>query len=159
MNVVMWAPVVNAGVAVLSAAAASVMWMRARAERQEAARQAKSASDAAVESARSLTAIAEIQRQRHEAAAVQQADEEVEPWVVEDMADSSVEMRLRNTTARSKYGVRVVGPTVDSDDIGFIGPHARKRISAFRIGNGPGARRHQLAPRPRMRRPRALAAV
>lgn len=137
MDVVVWAPVASAAVSIISAAAAGVAWFRARGEREEAARQAGEARRAAVRSAEHLAVIAAVQVEQHKAASLQGADEEIEPWVVDDDTRRGG-MILRNRTGRSKYNIRLAGETVTNrDHFEFIGPYGEKPFNAFRIGNGP----------------------
>ncbi|MDT5079676.1 MAG: hypothetical protein QOJ80_4313 [Mycobacterium sp.] len=140
MNVVMWAPVVSAGVAVASAAAASVMWLRARGERREAARQAKAATNAATESAEHLARIADVHEQQQQTAAKQQSSLERDPWIFRPPAGRGGEGELYNDSETPKYNVNVkilMGDQLfDETTIEYVGPRRSKTVHAISIA-GP----------------------
>jgi hypothetical protein len=99
-----WAPVVSAGVALVSAIAAAVSWWRSRAARDEAARQANIASDSAASAATSLKQLVDVHASRDERQRAREAIAERDPWIPQRDGN---ELSFFNDSPTAKYAVNV----------------------------------------------------
>jgi hypothetical protein len=132
MNVVIWAPVVSAAVAIASGSGAVYSWFRARGEREEAARQAKAATDSASSAAGSLKQVAELLTRRDERQQAREAAVERDPW--SPQRDGN-ELRFVNDSATPKHGVNVKifandQPWID-ETFPYVGPGRPVEIDSY----------------------------
>jgi hypothetical protein len=122
------------------------MWLRAKDEREEAARQrkeaarqAKIATDSAKSAANALTEIAALQKQRDQRQRSLQAVQERDPWLLPSPDDPETD--LFNDTDTPKYDVNVKVFVTDQlwqeKTIPFVGPRRPARIPWLTVGNGP----------------------
>lgn len=123
MNVVMWAPVATAAVSVAGAVVSSVMWLRARNERREAARHARAASEAQVAIAGSIARIAQLQDDQHKRELQHQSALERDPWRWKQVRGGA---DLINDSGTPKHGVTVEvlanDEPWDSFTFDYVGP-------------------------------------
>jgi hypothetical protein len=100
-----WLPgTVSAAVSVAAAITSTAMWFRARDERREAGRQAKLATDAAVESAGHLGSIADVHVEQQKATAALTTAKERDPWQPQFGHN---QVSFHNDSQTSKYNVEV----------------------------------------------------
>jgi hypothetical protein len=139
VDVMPWAPVASATVAVVGGAISIYGWVRTRGERAKAAEQAKIATQAAADASSALKQIAELhvkqdQRQQSRAAA-----EEREPWSIKPI--NAAQADLVNNSATPKYGINVKiyaggdqpHHRFSDDNIPFVGPRRSRRITYIDI--------------------------
>jgi hypothetical protein len=132
VDVVLWAPVVSACVAVAAAIGSLVSWIRARGERATAAEQAKLAAESQAGASQALQKIATLQARQNEQQKVRASAAERDPWVLRRLSDTNTEAEIFNDTGTAKY---VVGAKIYANDqlweekvIPFVGPKRSARI-------------------------------
>lgn len=142
MNLALWLPgAVSAVVAVIGGVVSVVMWLRAKGEREEAARQAKIATDSAQSAANALSDIAQLQKQRDQRQQSRDAAAERDPWLIHQLPDTELEADLYNDSDTPKYCVNVL-IEIEGDVAGsfadktfpLVGPRRRARIPYVRVG-------------------------
>jgi hypothetical protein len=135
MNIVLWTPVASAAVSIASAAGSAYGWFRAHGERDEAARQAKVASDSAAEAAGALKQIAELRTKQDQRQETHQLVQEHDPWSIHPVDGAHADLQNNSDTAKYAVNVKIYAGggfeahnQFTDDTIAFVGPRRSARI-------------------------------